>query len=82
MKFSQEQLEFIAKYFKPVGDIRAVRDGIVTINDPVWWRCECGPELVSGNFKPGSHWDNMLEHWQYYQIDEPKYEYRSVVYFD
>jgi hypothetical protein len=74
MKFGQEQLEFIAKHFKPIGDIRAVRDGIVEKSDIVWWRADYGPKSVTG-FSEGQHWDNMLRGWEYYQIEEPKYGY-------
>ena len=80
MKFSQEQLAFIAKHFKRVGDVCAVRDGIVEYADPVWWRAEDGPVLVAGD--QSTHWNNMIEFWDLYQIDEPKYEYRQIVYLD
>ena len=44
-----------------------VRDGIVTENDEVWWRCDEGAELV----KAKDHWDNIKRCPFYYQRRKP-----------
>lgn len=82
MKFSQEQLDFIAKHFvvKEGANIRALRDGIVEYGDMVWWRNNEGPKYVGSH--TGTHWNNMRGCWQYYQLEEPTGKFVGYVYND
>ena len=45
-----------------------VRDGYVTIDDKVWWRCETGPEHVEVR----KHIHNLKEFPQAYQLAQPR----------
>lgn len=73
---TEEQLNQIATVF----GLKAkkhfpVRDGYVTEDDKVWWRCENGPEHVLVK----QHMHDLLEFPQAYQLARPQ---TKIVYLE
>ena len=74
--FTPEQLQELEERFN-LRPKTKVRDGFISRGDFVWWRGECGPEHVSSS--NGSHWGNMLEYPNVYQIAKPVWVPEEVV---
>lgn len=71
-----EQLAQIATVFGlKQKEFFPVRDGVVTITDKVWWRCETGPEHVEVRV----HIHNLKEFPHAYQLAQPK---TKIVYLE
>lgn len=75
--FSDKQIEELEVIFgiKRVEGVLQVRDGYVTPNDMVWWRCVDGPVQVAVR----THSGNIKENPEYYQIKRPKF---TIEYLD
>lgn len=70
MLLTEIQLDQVAKVF---GLTRAeptlpVRDGVVSPETKVWWRCVEGPELVVAK----DDWANIAKHPEAYQLEKPR----------
>jgi len=69
--FTEEQLQELATIFGLTRqeNLLPVRDGFVTKEGMVWWRCEDGPLLVkAGNL---ANWDNIKNCPLAYQLKQP-----------
>jgi hypothetical protein len=68
-QFTEEQLNELATIFglKRNKDVLPVRDGVVTREERVWWRCATGPEHVQAS----AHWGNIRNFPELYQVTEP-----------
>lgn len=74
--FTAEQLAQIATVFGLTQkEFFPVRDGVVTLEDKVWWRCETGPEHVQVR----AHLHNLKEFPNAYQLAQPK---TKIVYLE
>lgn len=75
--FTDEQIKELSTIFgiTPIEQTFKVRDGVVSINDKVWWHCVSGPELVDID---DSHIHNIKRYPEYYSIKKPTFigEYR------
>ena len=69
--FTEKQLQELATIFglKKVEDVLPVRDGFVTKETIVWWRCEDGPLLVKAGDL--TIWDNIKNYPHDYQLKQP-----------
>ena len=69
--FTEEQLQELATIFGLTrqDDILPVRDGFVTKETMVWWRCEEGPELVKAGDL--ANWGNVKNYPLAYQLKKP-----------
>ena len=56
-----------------------VRDGYVIEGEYVWWRAERGPELTVAT---GSHWENIKNCPEYYQLKRPRIKQSFNGYLD
>ena len=77
--FTEEQLQELVTIFglKKVEDVLPVRDGFVTKETMVWWRCEDGPMLVkAGNLVD---WNNIKNYPNVYQLNKPPGRFEYVV---
>lgn len=70
--FTEEQLQELATIFglKKQEDLLPVRDGVVTKETMVWWRCEEGPILAKAG--DPTHWENIKKYPKAYQLNQPK----------
>lgn len=69
--FTEEQLQELATIFGLTrqGDVLPVRDGFVTKETMVWWRCEEGPILVRAG--DPTDWANIKNYPLAYQLKKP-----------
>lgn len=59
---------------QPDKEVRTIRNGHQVDKDTkVWWRAADGPQQVTGN--NGTHWENMRQFPEMYQLHEPKWTY-------
>lgn len=74
--FNEDQIKYLEKVYglKPVGETLPVRDGIVTKEDKVWWRCSSGPQLITAE----NDWRNIKEFPEIYSLNEPKVEVKYL----
>ena len=70
--FTEEQLQELATIFglKKVEGVLPVRDGFVTKETMVWWRCEEGPILIKAG--DPTHWENIKNYPRVYQLKKPE----------
>ena len=77
--FTEEQLQELATIFGLTrqGDVLPVRDGFVTKETMVWWRCEEGPILVRAG--DPNDWANIKDYPFFYQLKQPnvRVEYKD-----
>ena len=68
--FTEEQLrELEVAFGLKRQDSLPVKDGRVTRDSLVWWRCVDGPVRETA----GQHWENITRAPQFYSIAEPVY---------
>ena len=77
--FTQEQIAELESIFgiKRQDETLPVRDGVVSKESIVWWRCDKGPETRIAK----QCWENIREYPEYYQIEKPVF-LQTVVYLD
>jgi hypothetical protein len=68
--FTEEQLKELETVFGiKRGKTLPVRDGVVTKESMVWWRCSDGPQHVLAGSE--THWENIHDFPNAYQLAEP-----------
>jgi len=70
--FTAEQIAELAAIFnlevRDPDHVLPVRDGVVRLGQPIWWRSEDGPAYVASN----EHWPNIREYPTAYSVAEPR----------
>ena len=82
-QFSNNELQELAEVFGLTfakKEQLPVRDGYVMKGEEVWWRGEKGPKRVLSSAP--THWENIRNYPEYYQLKRPRIKQSFAGYLD